>query len=242
MLPSKLPNSYQTTIDSITTKLPQLLAENLYSCVLYGSTVRGEVNVGISDINILIILNESTPNAHTAISDCLHDKIYIDPFVITRRGMERSFDAFAIKFRSIQRDYEVLHGEDPFTEFNVKSETNKFLTEQALRNLRLRAVHSYITNRKKSKQYLNYLHQIDTNIIVLISEALRINNIDVPHDFSQRLAVFKTEYNMDVSILTALQQLKSKPHHLSSNEITSYHSALFNLIDHVVRWTEDNWG
>lgn len=155
--------------------------------------------------------------------------------------MERSFDAFAIKFRSIQRDYKILHGEDPFTEFNVSQETNKFLTEQALRNLRLRAVHAYITNRKHPKRYLKYLNNIDTNIIILLSETLRISEIEIPHDFSKRLDIFTDKFNIDVSILTALHKLKEKPHHLSNTEITSYHSAIFNLIDHVVRWTEKNW-
>lgn len=217
------------------------MGANLYSCALYGSTVRGEVTVGVSDINILVILNESTPYAHTAISDCVHYKIPVDPFVITRRGMERSFDAFAIKFRSIQRDYKVLCGDDPFINFNVKSDTNKFLTEQALRNLRLRAVHTYITNRKNSKHYLKYLLNIDTNLIILFSEVLRISDIEVPHNFSERMSLFKDNFKIDISLFSALQQLKEKPHHLSDTEITSYHTALFNLIDQVVQWLENNW-
>ena len=84
-----LPAQYQSAIDNIANQLPATLGENLYSCVLYGSAVRGNVVPDVSDINILIVLNHSTPSAHTAIADCIGGKVYVDPFIIARKGMER---------------------------------------------------------------------------------------------------------------------------------------------------------
>ena len=116
----ELPAEYQTIIDSICKRLPALLGENLYSCILYGSAVRGNVVPNVSDINILIVLNESTPDAHLAITDCIEGDVEIDPFIITRKGMERSFKVFAIKFRSIKRNYKVARIQLPSFQFQKK--------------------------------------------------------------------------------------------------------------------------
>src|SRR5882762_763713 len=104
---------FQALVDKAVQALGKELGANLYSCCLYGSAVRGNFIEGISDINLLIVLNESNPTAHQAVTRAIGSEKQIDPFILGRPGFARSANAFASKFASIKRNYRVVHGADP---------------------------------------------------------------------------------------------------------------------------------
>jgi predicted nucleotidyltransferase len=84
-------------LDQVVASLRASLGENVHSCILYGSAVRGGLVPNVSDINLIVILNESTPEAHLAIARAIPSKSRIDPFVLGRIGLNRSMRAFASK-------------------------------------------------------------------------------------------------------------------------------------------------
>ena len=85
-------------LDRAVAAMRQALGENLCSCCLYGSAVRGNAVEGVSDLNVLIVLRESTPAAHRALAEVLPAHPRLDPFILSRRSFERSARAFATKF------------------------------------------------------------------------------------------------------------------------------------------------
>ena len=237
----ELPAEYQASIDRICSQLPAVLDQNLFACVLYGSAVRGNVVAGVSDINILVVLNESTPDAHVAIADCIDGHIRIEPFIITRKGMERSFKVFAIKFRSIKRNYKVLCGEDPIAGFSVTDDAVRFLCEQALRNLRLRCVHNYIRNRQQRQRYLNILLEMHTAVFTDVTEILRLAGEEVPREYRERIPVIKRYFHMDTAILDDLLNLKNNPATWKTIDINLLHQRIFGFLNHIVKWMEQQW-
>jgi len=236
-----LPADYQAAVEKISTQLPALLGENLYSCVLYGSVVRGNVVAGVSDINILVVLNQSTPSAHAAIADCIRGKIYIDPFIIAHKGMERSFNVFAIKFRSIKRNYKVLYGEDPIKDFSVTDEKVRFLAEQALRNLRLRSVNTYIHHRHNTQRYTRFLLRTYTALFTYVGEILRLDNIEVPRDYKERIPIISQYFTIDTTVLNELTNVQANPSQITTHNIPAIHEHLFTFVNSIVVWMEDKW-
>ncbi len=106
-----LPDTHRGILRDAVSSLESRLADILDGLVLYGSAVRGGFVPAFSDLNLLIVLEVSTPEAHTVISDVVAGaRVEIDPFVLAREGLERSFRAFAVKFDSIHRHYRVLSG------------------------------------------------------------------------------------------------------------------------------------
>ncbi len=88
----------QATLDQAVSASRRELAENLYSCCVYGSAVRGNVVEGVSEINLLIVLNQFDSKAHRAIARVVGLLPRIDPFVLAKRGFERGVRAFVPKF------------------------------------------------------------------------------------------------------------------------------------------------
>ena len=234
-----LPPAARETLDSVVSDLREKLGGNLYSCILYGSAVRDNFIDGVSDLNLLIILNESTPSAHREIAKILRRKVKVAPFVISRIGMERSFEAFAIKFCSIRRHYRVLHGEDPLRDLKIDEQLLHFLTEQALRNLRLRVVRAHITSSHDHQRYLEYLVGIVPQVFTDITTALRVRGITVEESFAGRVSLLTEHLGDSAQVLKDLLALREKRVMLSDGELFQLHSKLFTLLDRTIAWLSE---
>ena len=234
-----IPN-LDSVLAKILTCLRRELGDNLYSCCLYGSAVRGDAVEGISDINLLIILDESTLAAQQAVAQCLAEFPQVDPFVLARPGLERSVRAFETKFSSIKRNYRLLHGADVLAGLSADTNLEKFLCEQTLRNLRLRLVYSFIT-RKRHKTHDRFMLRNVTSIFVQLSAALRLNDVPVPNGFEARIGILEKEFKLDGQVLRDLTALKKTPHSLTDDEIIVWHGKIFAMLNLAIAWVEEKW-
>jgi predicted nucleotidyltransferase len=232
----------QRTARVVTQDLASRLGENLYSCILYGSAARGEVSHRDSDINLLIVLTIATPEAHAAVADVLTKHTRIEPFVLGLPGLERSKLAFAIKFRSIQRNHVVLHGPDLVADFSPNSTLVRFLCEQSIRNLRLRLTHAYITiGRRDAKRYTRVVLRSLAGLIAAISEVLLCEGIELPRSRPDRVRALEKHLQVDASIITELLDLKKSAGVLSAPQVEECHARLYRLLTATTQWMEAKW-
>jgi predicted nucleotidyltransferase len=231
----------QDVLDRVVVALRSALGDNLHSCILYGSAVRGNLVPGVSDLNLLLILRESTPAAHAAIAEAIDVGVVVEPFVLGLAGLDRSIRAFASKFLSIRRNYRVLHGADPLAGLAIDPKIERFLCEQGLRNLRLRFVHARIVSRKDRAIYEAFLKRNDAVLFVQLSELLRLNGVEVPTAFEDRVGLFATTFGADPVVLREVLELKRQPRRLSAEDIQRLHSGIFSLLNSAVLWLEAKW-
>lgn len=236
------PGKLLAVVDRAVARLKETLGANLYSCLLYGSLVRGDAVEGASDANLMIVLEASTPEAHAAIADVLREAGGpIEPMVLARGGFERSARAFAIKFRSAARHYRVLAGADPLARMKFDEAHLRFLCEQALRNLDLRLVHAFVTFGHDGKRYGRYLAEMTPAVFTDVCEPLRCMGADLPADFAARIPAIERAFGVDGAILRDLLALKAAPRALGADEAKDRHARLFRLIDKVVNSLEEKW-
>ncbi len=235
-----LPPETQAALDRVVAVLTRTLGANLHSLLLYGSAVRGNLVAKVSDLNLLILLEESTPEAHAAIADAIRGSVRIEPFILGRALLARSFQAFAVKFLSIQRNYRVLQGQDPFAALAVDEGLARFLCEQALRNLRLRSVRAYVVFGQDRARYTRFLTKVTPALFTDLGEALRRVGTEIPRSYEDRIPVFEKAFGGEAGILGELLQLKSSGRAISG-DATPIHARLFRLLDAAVRWMEAQW-
>jgi predicted nucleotidyltransferase len=227
-------------VDEVVAALRADLGENLYSCCLYGSAVRGNLLRGVSDINLLIVLNTSDRAAHDCIAAVVASYPQIDPFVLSRKGFERSVRAFAAKFASIKRNYRVVYGADPLATIEIEPSLERFLCEQALRNLRLRTVYAYVM-RSRYKAYGSFLSRSVTPLFLRLSEVVRLSGGEVPQEFTDRIKAFEKQFGIDGSVLHEALAFKRAPRALKAPEILNWHGRLMLILDAAIGWIEGNW-
>jgi predicted nucleotidyltransferase len=238
---NKRPGPEDDQVKRFVEALRTRLRDNIYSCIQYGSTVRGDARSGLSDINLLIVLNESTPEAHAALAKILREFPRIDPMVLAVKEIGRSFRAFAITFLSIRRDYRVLHGADPLQDLTIDPEHERFLCEQALRNIRLRLVNSFLRFGHDRRRFSEYLGHLVSPLFVDLSEVLRLEGIDIPHDFAARVQVLEKGFETDTSVLSDLLALKAQGRRLTNAETLTYHGRIYTLLREVIGRMERRW-
>ncbi len=230
-----------TVATDLCEKLRTGLGDNLGSFVLYGSAVRGDMVSGRSDINVLIVLNHSTPEAHRAIAEQLLKVPSVSPFVLSRWELPRSLRVFAIKFRSIGRNYKVLYGEDFLADFAPPQSLLPFLCEQSLRNLRLRLKQGYIRNLDKSDRYAQILVRNYSPLITALSELLRCEGTEVPADRTDRTAILERQWGIDAGVLDDLADLRNHSNRLSADQAFDFHSRLFCLLSAALDRIRQQW-
>ena len=216
------------------------LGDELHSCCLYGSAVRGNTDDERSDLNLLIVLRTSDAETQSAVSRAIGANPRIEPFVLGLAGFERSVRAFAAKFASIRRHYRVLYGADPLASIEIAPELERFLCEQSMRNLRLRLAHSFIT-RQQHKNYGHFLANSVTPLFLRLSEILRLNGTSHPIGMSERIPAIVAHFGVDTATLQDLLQLKAAPQRLNDEEAIAWHRRAFSLINTAMAWIEAHW-
>ena len=223
-------------------KCRALLGDNLTSFALYGSAVRGNMVRGSSDINVLIVLEHSTPEAHRVIAGALKSLPQIAPFVLSHRELLRSMRVFALKFGSIGRNYRVLFGIDPFADFAPSQSLMLFLCEQSLNNLQLRLKHQYMRNIDKPSRYGQVLVHNITALFITLAEVLRCAGIPVPEDFESRAGAIGVALNADTSVLAELLELRKNPgQRMTADRTFDLHERLFRLLSASLDKVREQW-
>jgi predicted nucleotidyltransferase len=217
------------------------LGDNLSSFVLYGSAVRGNRIPGRSDINVLIILQRSTPEAHQALAEQLKSTPLVTPFVLSRWELARTRQVFAMKFGSISRNYTVLFGEDPLADFAPPRKLLLFLCEQSLRNLRLRLEHAYIRNINTPSRYGQTLGRSITALLIALAEVLRCSGVQVPEDFNSRPEVIALHLGVDAAVLHKLLALRTDGQDLSASAAYELHANVFQLLSTAIDKVREQW-
>lgn len=236
-----LPPEVREGLDRAVATLRKTLGANLHSLALYGSAVRGNLVPRVSDLNLLILLEESTPEAHAAIAEAIRGPVRIEPLILGRALLVRSLQAFAIKFLSIQRNYRVLHGSDPLASLSIDESVARFLCEQAARNLRLRSVRAYVVFGHDRSRYSKFLCRLAPAVFTDLAEGLRRIGTEVPRSYEERIPVFEKAFGTDASVLGELLKLKASDGTLPAGDVSSTHDRLFRLVDAAVRWMEGQW-
>jgi len=236
-----LPRGVSKVLDPVLDRLGNTLLDNLYSGVIYGSAVRGDFVDGESDVNLLLVLNRSTPEAHSAIADALESVAGIEPFVVSRWELPRSRRVFALKFLSIKRHYRVVHGEDPVADFEPEQGLLRFLCEQALRNLRLRLTHAFITFKGDRTRYTRLVIESLAALLTALSDPIRTAGHDVPTAYADRPGILGETYRAETGVLTDLLALKKSGRRITEDEAAEIHRGLYQLLSQALEWVKEQW-
>jgi predicted nucleotidyltransferase len=111
------------------------LGERLLSVVLYGSVARGEWLEKVSDINVLVLLDDISGTSLAALSPVArrYAAQRVHPVIVEQREWQRASDVFGIELAEMQDWHELLSGEDPLMGLLVLPPALRLQAERELR-------------------------------------------------------------------------------------------------------------
>jgi len=123
-------------LTDFTSSLKDLFGNDLITVALYGSAARGTYRKGVSDINVLVLLENSSPRKifemGSAIKTFLR-KYRVNPRVMTREEFESSADVFPLEYGDIKDAHEILYGDAEILNIDLAHAHLRYELEEKIR-------------------------------------------------------------------------------------------------------------
>lgn len=137
---------------------------NVESVILFGSAAAGDFHPGLSNVNLLCILRDSSfaglqPLA--AVAKWWDKQKQPPPLCMTRQEIERSRDVFTIELLDMKQHHRVLFGEDVLSGLHISMELHRVQVEYELREkLLLLRQHLLVAADNESRLWDVLLHSV----------------------------------------------------------------------------------
>ena len=138
MVSGEVSASKDTTkkLDEFVTRVREAAGPNVESIILFGSAVSGDFHPGLSNLNVLCVLRDSSFAALQALAPVAKwwdREKQPPPLCMTRRELERSTDVFTIELLDMQQHHRVLFGENVVQGLKISTHVHRVQVEYELR-------------------------------------------------------------------------------------------------------------
>jgi len=229
----------RTAVTALTTRLKEVFSDDLLAVVLYGSAVSDSYCEGVSDINIMIILekcNVARLSAFGKVAKTILRKYRISPFIMTREEFVTAADVFLIEYCDILDANEVVYGSgDVLKAITVSMENLRLQLEEKLRGA-VGDIRGMLIaaggNEKLLKKFILGWSSLGG---VLFRALLRLKGKNIADlDDEATIALVEKEYGVSLegfSVLNSLRQSKK----IKSIAATAFAEKLLNALGVLVQ-------
>jgi len=149
-----LPAHVDRVLEEFVAAARQACGDALLSVVLYGSGAEGKLRA-TSDVNLILVLTEFTPQMADALRDPLRvgqAAARLAVMFLLESEVSAAVNAYPVKYLDIIHRQRILHGRNPFADLSVSRNASLFGLKQVLLNLRLRLRSQYVLRGLNEEQ------------------------------------------------------------------------------------------
>jgi len=172
---------------------------NVESVILFGSAVAGDFHPGLSNVNLLCVLQDASFPALQALSPAAKwwDKQkQPPPLCMTRHELQRSADVFTIELLDMQQHHRVLFGENVLQDLKIPMDLHRVQVEYELREkLLLLREHVMVAADNESRLWEILLRSAPSfstlfrHALVVLGDGTRISRREAVQALAQRVGV-----------------------------------------------------
>jgi nucleotidyltransferase-like protein len=159
-----------------------------YSAVLYGSAARGDFVPGRSDINLMLVLDQLTPEVLRSLRQAFRSwrkAVHEPPLILSGAEWNRASDAFPVEITDMRLSYQVLRGADPLQGVQVDHTDLRKALEREFRGKLLRLRQGYSTYAPDPAALGALGLESAATILVLLRGLLTLAGKPVPTDAAE---------------------------------------------------------
>jgi predicted nucleotidyltransferase len=202
----------KAAVTEFTARLKNVFAGDLLAIVLYGSAASGSYFDGVSDINVLVILDKCSAAKLSLLgktAKTLLRKYRVSPFVMTRKEFATAADVFPLEYCDILEANEVVYGNEEIIKITVSKENLRLQLEEKLRgavgDIRGMLVQAG-GNEKPLEKFILGLHSFGA---LLFRGLLRLKGKSFTGlDAEATIALVEKEYGVSLESFSALNRLR----------------------------------
>jgi predicted nucleotidyltransferase len=185
-----------------------------YSAVLYGSVVRDEYVPGLSDINMLLVLDrldfDLLHQLEPSFSAWVERKLP-PPLLMTRMEWSRADDVFPVEIADMKTAYRVLRGSDPVADLHVRRGDLRRALERDFRGKLNRLRQAFVPSERDPESLTSITRQSIASVAALYRALLVLLGDDVPADLRGVLERAAARISFDGSALGQIAAHRADP-------------------------------
>ena len=136
-----LPAAARAPLLALKETLDRTEGPNLAALVVYVSAVRGGYEPGASDLDVIVVLHDTSLAHLKAIAEPLLLARYegrVEAMILKLANIARASDVFPLLYDDVRQRHLLLSGSDPFAGLEIKDEHRRLRVEQELCEARIR--------------------------------------------------------------------------------------------------------
>lgn len=227
----------QALVDELMAGLDRALGGS-YAAVLFGSVARGDFIEGLSDVNVLIVLDDGTPAALEKLHGPLHawyQAGQMAPLLLTREEWQRASDVFPIEVVDLQDAHRLLRGADPLATLTTNPVHLRLALEADLRGKLLRLRRGYVALHEDPVGMSRLLASGSSQLVLLFRALHRLVGRDIPREREAVILGAATIAGFDAGAILAVDRHRGEGDWRASRaEYKSYLGA----VEHAVRFVD----
>ena len=144
----KMPQKVTRLLEEFTDRAKAIYREGLASIALYGSAASGEFSTGHSNINLAVVLNDTSLSNLSKIAPILNKNKFrlLNVLFFTEDCIKSSADVFPVEFLDIKENHNILCGKDIVADLPIDIKNLRFQCEQELKSKIINIKKIYLAN------------------------------------------------------------------------------------------------
>lgn len=231
-------------LDRLVQRLREAGGGNLLGIALYGGLVKGRYTPGVSDINVLVVLQDAglaslLPLA-PVLTEALRESVVV-PFVVTPDDLRESAVLFPVKILDIQRSHRVLWGDVHLDPIRVEPAALRLRALQELKNAELRLRLQIVEHGADPDVLWRALTNSLPKLAVTLETLLRARGArgnrgkDVPPDRAGVLRAAAQEFGIDPARMERIAKLRRVDPRPDEAAVRERLGDLLGLLAHIGR-------
>lgn len=226
--------------EDYTGRLADELGARLRSVVLHGSVARGEAVEGVSDVNLLILVDAIDAAVLRRLAPEARRWLEAQrslPLVLTWDEWAAASDAFAIETADMVDSHQVLHGDDPFDGRVVDRSDLRLQAERELRGKLIHFRESALASADRPADLGRLVLTAMPSVATYLRTALRLAGMQAPDDTTRTLREGAALTSVDPAALLrvwALREQREAPEiDLEDPLMLAVHEILERTVEYV---------
>jgi hypothetical protein len=224
--------------EGFTKDILSLFGRPAVSIILYGSGVSEEYNPKKSDLNFLVVLEETTINEIDRVQPFVsrwRQRGISLPLFVTEDYIRRSLDTFPVEFYNMKTQYELLHGEDVLRDLKFKSSEMRLQCERELKSHLIQLRQQYLNTGGRIRAVRRLVSDSISSLIAIFKALLFLKEIDLPSRKQEVVLAACRAFSLDEGLFSVLLSIRGYATSLSGADTVDIMKRYIDSVDKLSR-------
>ena len=236
---AELDSLHKRMLETFVQGLKDIYRDGLESVALYGSAASGEFSQKHSNINLMVILNDTSLINLKKCAGLVNSKKFnmLNPVFFTESYINKSIDVFPIEFLDMKENYVLLYGKDFLKELTINPKNLRFQCEQELKSKLINIKKAYL---KSGEQELRgVIFKSFTSVMHILRNLVRLKGKDPVYLKEDCLNQVSREFNKELLNFKKILEAKKKDLKLNYAELDSLATGFVEDLEDLVNIVDE---